>query len=40
MEKNSIQMFFPDYTNPGPEVIKPFFMLTSIEHKIFPAHKC
>ena len=24
----------------GPEVIKLFFMLNSIEHEIFPAHKC
>ena len=25
---------------PGLEVIKLFFMLNSIEHEIFPAHKC
>ena len=25
---------------PGPEVIYFFFMLTSSEHEIFPAHKC
>ena len=24
----------------GPEVTKHFFMLNSIEHEIFPAHKC
>ena len=27
-------------TQPGPGVIKPFFMLNSTEHKIYPAHKC
>ena len=26
--------------DPGPEVIKIFFMLSSIVHEIFPAHKC
>ena len=26
--------------NPGPEVIKLFFMLSSGETKIYPAHKC
>ena len=25
---------------PGPEVIKLFFMLNSAEHEILPAHKC
>ena len=25
---------------PGPKVIKPFFMLNSAEHNIYPAHKC
>ena len=25
---------------PGPEGIKPFFMLKAAEHGIFPAHKC
>ena len=25
---------------PGPEVIKLFFMLSSAETKIYPAHKC
>ena len=24
----------------GPEVILKFFMLNSVEHEIFPAHKC
>ena len=24
----------------GPEVIKPFFMLNSADHEIYPAHKC
>ena len=29
-----------DKEQPGPEVIKLFFMLNSTEHEIFPAHKC
>ena len=29
-----------DPRNPGPEVIKSFFMLNSAEHKIHPDHKC
>ena len=30
----------PENIQSGPEVIKLFFMINSIEHEIFPAHKC
>ena len=26
--------------SPGPEVKKVFFLLNSVDHEIFPAHKC
>ena len=43
MLKHASSVCFPLFVmviGPGPEVIKLFFMLNSVEHEIFPAHKC
>ena len=38
--RNALYSRICPFSQPGPEVIKLFFMLNSVEHEIYPVHIC